>query len=258
MKKILLSLVVGNLFSMTFAATYVLVHGAFQDQGAWTEVAPLLEAEGHTVLTLDLPGRGGASEKPLGEITLQDDVDAVLALVEAQSEPVILVGHSFGGIVISQAAEAAPDKIATLVYVAAYLPQDGQSLVTLSEEDKWNAFSETNFLISEDHSSASVLESDRVKIFCEDCSDEYKAGVTADLRDEPLEPLGTPVSLSDENFGSVRKVYIETTRDNAVSNELQKIMLGRVGVDKVMTLESSHSPFFSQPAKLADLLLNLN
>lgn len=244
------------LFGASHAETYVLVHGAFQDQSAWDEVVPLLEARGHTALAVQLPGRGGDATPP-GEVTLQDYVDTVLEIVRAQSEPVILVGHSFGGITISQVAETAPGRVSTLVYVAAYLPRNGDSLVTLSGEDRWNSFSEHNFLVSEDQTYARVAESYQLGLFCLDCSPDDEARVAGALLREPLAPLGTPVSLTEENFGSVRKVYVTTTRDNTVSWELQRIMRERTPVEKVLTLTSSHSPFLSMPGKLVEALTNV-
>ena len=92
-------------------ATYVLVHGAWHGSWEWEQLTPLLEAEGHRVIAVDLP-----------RTTLEDNADAVRAAVESAGEPVILLGHSAGGMWITQAAEYVPDRIATLVYCAAFLP----------------------------------------------------------------------------------------------------------------------------------------
>ena len=247
---------ISTLFGAAHAETYVLVHGAFQDGSAWDKVVPLLEAQGHTAVAVQLPGRGGDATPP-GDVTLQDHVDAVLEVVRAQNEPVVLVGHSFGGIIISQVAETAPEKISTLVYVAAYLPRNSESLVTLSEEDRWNSFSEHNFLVSEDQTYAAIAESHQLGLFCLDCAPADEARVVGALLPEPLAPLGTPVRLTDQNFGGVRKVYVATTRDNAVSWPLQRLMLERTPVEKVLTLTSSHAPFLSMPERLVAALTDL-
>ena len=106
-------------------STYVLIHGAWHGGWCWTHVTPLLEDHGHTVLTPDLPGHG-SEDFSLADITLQSYVDAVCEIVDSQPEPVILVGHSMGGMVIAQVAEARPHQIRTLVYLAAFLPRDGE------------------------------------------------------------------------------------------------------------------------------------
>ena len=100
---------------MASADTFVLVHGAFQDAASWAGVAAGLTAAGHTAVTVMLPGRGDG--KPASEVTMADHVAAVQAAIEGAGGLVILVGHSFGGMVISAAAEADPSNIASLVYV---------------------------------------------------------------------------------------------------------------------------------------------
>lgn len=239
------------------AKTYVLVHGAYQDKSAWQEVVPRLETLGHRAIAIDLPGHG-EDKTSIADRTLQLYRDKVIEVINAQSEPVILVGHSFGGITISEVAEAIPDKIDTLVYVAAYLPQNGESLLSLAEQDTGTAFNEDNFILAEDFSYATVLEADIIKIFCEDCSDMYKQYSIENHQPEATLPVSTSVSVTLENFGRVPKVYIETLQDNAVSNQLQRLMLERTPVDKILTLDSSHSPFFSMPAALVAHLTNLD
>jgi Tfp pilus assembly protein PilX len=70
-------------------------------------------------------------------------------------------------------------------------------------------------------------------------------------------PIGTPVTLTEKNYGSVPRYYIETLKDNTISHDLQSLMLFRVTVTKRFQLDASHSPFFSQPDKLAQILLGL-
>lgn len=233
---------------------YVLVHGAFQDSSAWSEVTPLLEAAGHTVVTVDLPGRRN-DPTPLNEITLDSYRDKVIDVVEQQAGPVVLVGHSFAGITIAAVAEAIPAQIEALVFVAAYLPVTGDSLAALAEQDQGTKFNDKNFLLAADYSTASVLQDDVVLIFCADCSADFQTRTVELIQPEPLGPMNTPVTVSAEKFGKVRKVYIETTQDNAVSNLLQKLMLEKTPVDQVITLATGHSPFFVDPEGLTAALL---
>ena len=256
MKQFFSSLLVIFVLSFAFADTYVLVHGAFQDASAWNRVVPLLQAEGHEVSTVNLRGRAG-DETPSGEITLQDHVDVVTQAISSHTEPVILVAHSFGGIVASQAAELVPEKIDTLVYVAAYMPEDGQSMLELASIDHWSGISTENFVVAQDYSYGEILESDRVTVFCGDCTARDAELTSSTLLKEPLTPLRTPVSLSEENFGSVRKVYVETTADNAVSYLLQLIMQANHQVDAHQWLHTSHAPFTTMPDALVKTILSL-
>src|SRR5437868_467724 len=108
-------------------STYVLVHGAFHGSWCWEKIVPLLKQVGHQVEILDLPGHG-QDKTPLREITLATYTKRVCETLEAQVEPVILVGHSMSGIVITQVAEERPEKIQTLVFLTARLLQNGQSV----------------------------------------------------------------------------------------------------------------------------------
>lgn len=115
-------------------SNYVLIHGGSDGGFVWEDVAPLLREQGHRVATPDLSGHG-EDETPIGEISLGSYAGRICEVLDAQDEPVILVGHSTGGIAITQVAEHRPQKIEALVYLAAYLPRNGQSLFELIESD---------------------------------------------------------------------------------------------------------------------------
>src|SRR5258708_26771291 len=105
-------------------STYLLIHGAWHGAWCWRNVIPQLTWTGHTVIAPDLPGHGD-DLTPLACVTLESYVQAVTNLLDALplEEQVILVGHSFGGIVISQVAEERPERIQCLVYLSALLPK---------------------------------------------------------------------------------------------------------------------------------------
>jgi pimeloyl-ACP methyl ester carboxylesterase len=108
-------------------ATFVLVHGAFHGGWCWYKIVPLLEAKGHRVLAPDLPGLGD-DHTPLADLSLAAWTDSVAAKLHVLGTPVILVGHSRGGIVISEVAERVPEHVSALVYLTAFLVSDGESL----------------------------------------------------------------------------------------------------------------------------------
>lgn len=245
-------------FSVTAAQAekkvFVLVHGAFQDAAGWSQVITALETDGNTAIPVQLAGRADDTT-PLNEITLESYRDAVVAVINEQSQPVVLVGHSFGGMVISAVAEAVPEKIASLVYLAAYLPANGESLVTISSQDKYSVLGqEGNFIIAADYSVASVNEAVFASAFCPDCTPEQLTVVADSQLDEPLAPLNQPVALTDENFGAVHKAYILTAQDVIVSPQLQALMLAKTPVDQVFALNAGHVPFITLPEALAALL----
>ena len=99
---------------------FVLVHGAW----CWEKVTPLLAAMGHEAHTLDLPGLGN-DPAPVSGITLDSYVNAVKDVILSVNEPVVLVGHSMGGLIITQTAELVPDRVQALGYLAAFSPGNG-------------------------------------------------------------------------------------------------------------------------------------
>lgn len=109
---------------------FLLVHGGWHGAWAWYRIETQLEARGHTVTVIDLPGHGIDTTDP-GSVTLADYVARTVDILDNASMPVIVVGHSAGGIVLSSAAEARPRAVEKLVYVAAFLLQRGQTLTAI-------------------------------------------------------------------------------------------------------------------------------
>jgi len=237
-------------------STFVLVHGAFASQNAWQFIKIMLEQDGHTVVTLDLPGHGDDAT-PAAQATFDSYVAAVGKLVQAQPGKVVLVGHSMGGMVISAVAEQMPDKLDKLVYLCAYLPKNGDDLQTLGTTDGGSLIGR-NLKLAADYSTASLPDDVAVQVFAGDCSDEIKNLVVAQNRPEPLSPFQAKASLSADKFGRVPKYYIETLNDQGVGTSLQKKMIADNGtVKKVYTIATGHTPYWAKPAELAKLLTNL-
>ncbi|HTU31507.1 MAG TPA: alpha/beta fold hydrolase, partial [Solirubrobacteraceae bacterium] len=111
-------------------ARLVMVHGAFSDARVWERVTPGLQAAGHSVQTLDLPGQG-EDPTPVEQVSLDRYAAKVIEAL-SQGPPAVLIGHSMGGMSITQAAARAPESIQALIYVAAFLPEEGESLIDLT------------------------------------------------------------------------------------------------------------------------------
>jgi pimeloyl-ACP methyl ester carboxylesterase len=236
-------------------STYVLIHGAWHGGWCWDKIVPLLENKGHKVEAPDLPGHG-SDKTPISEISLQTYTDRVCQILDAQPEPVILVGHSMGGVVITQAAEYRPEKIKKLVYLTACLLQNGEFLLQYGEPDK-EALVLPNLIMAEDRSYASVREDALKEAFYGDCSDEDVMRAKSLLVPQAAAPLATPVSTTADNFGRIPRVYIACLRDRAISPSIQEKMYGNLPCEKVIKMHTSHSPFFSAPEELAGHLLSL-
>jgi pimeloyl-ACP methyl ester carboxylesterase len=190
-------------------ATYVLIHGSQHGSWCWDKVAPLLREKGHLVAAPDLPGHG-KDKTPIQLVTLQSCVDKVCSIIGACSEPVILVGHSLGGIVISQVAEQIPDKIRTLVYLTADLLRDGESLE--SEFERCRQF----LNVSQNQKVFEVKSEAIADLFYNDCSTEDIARAKALLVPEATVMFKTRVHLSNDRFGRVPRIYIECLRDQTI------------------------------------------
>ena len=131
-------------------STFVLVHGACHGGWCWYKIVPLLERQGHTVVASDLPSHG-RDKIPPSEVSLKTYVDSVCKTIDSQREPVVLVGHSMGGGIITQVAEYRADKIQTLVYVTAVLLKNGEAMFQLIQQDR-ESFLLPNVEISADKS----------------------------------------------------------------------------------------------------------
>ena len=235
--------------------TYVLVHGAWMGAWAWDEVATGLRAKGATVVAVELPAHG-KDTTPLQGANLDAYVSKVGGAVDAAGKPVVLVGHSMAGMVITQVAELKADKIKALVYLAAYLPKDGQKLLDLAMTDS-DSHSGKNAKIDEKNGIADIPKEFLQDDFLADGSPDALARLQANYRPEPLAGFIAPVKTTAANWGRVPKVYVYTKQDHAVSYSLQQKMTAGVSFASTVTLDTSHSPFLSQPAQVVAALAGL-
>ena len=235
--------------------TYVLIHGAWHGSWCWNKLSSRLQSFGHKVLTPDLPGHY-KNKADFKNITLKSYVDHVQDIVLRTPDPVILVGHSMAGVVISQVAENISDKISRLVYVSGFIPVDGGSLL---DEEKKAVIPTVANAITVDEASASIsLPLHELKIitdlFYANCDEETRRYALSHLQKQPLLPFVGTVSVSSARFGSVPKLYIECLQDKAIMIQDQRRMQSYVPCE-VATIDTDHSPFFSATDELANILM---
>lgn len=234
---------------------FILIHGAWHGAWCWDKVVPILKEEGYEVLAPDLPGHGH-DQTPMTEVSLDSNVKLICELLDQETEPVVLVGHSMGGISITQVAELRSDKIKTLVYLAAHLPRNGESLNILSENDEGSLVT-PNVILSDDLTYTTIKKESVGEVFYGDCTDADIAWVKELIGPEATTIGPTKVVTSPENYGRVKKVYIECLLDRAIPIAMQRRMYQNSPCDEVHTMNASHSPFLSKPRELADLLIEI-
>lgn len=236
-------------------STYVLVHGAYHGAWCYAKVVSLLEAAGHTVVAVDLPGHGD-NPVPIADVTLDNYADHVCAIIGAQDGKVILVGHSLGGMTITQVAERVPERIDWLVYLTAMMPRNGETRADLARFEDDVAMASLR-IVSDDGLTVNMKPEIIRSTFYGECTDDDYELALSNLVPQATEPLGRAVATTPEKFGSVRRAYIECLRDRAIPIAMQRAMIEAQPCERVMTIDSDHSPFFSAPQELADHLLSL-
>lgn len=237
-------------------ATFILIHGAWHGGWCFDVVRERLEAAGHAVVAPDLPGMGG-SDAELAGVTLAGWADFVADLCRGSEQPVILAGHSRGGIVISEAAERVPEKVAALVYICAMMLPAGWSRAD------WRKRAEPNpdfAAIQLPHPSghAKIIDIARAApVFAQLSPPDLVEKALIRLMAEPDEPRTAALHLTAERYGSVPRHYIECLHDRTIPIADQRAMQALQPCDSVTSLEADHSPYLSTPDELSAALLRI-
>jgi len=221
-------------------STVVLVHGAWGGSWCWERVVPLLEQRGVQAVTVDLPSVGA---EPDDECSLAADAAVVTRVLDGGDGPFLVCGHSYGGMVVTQATAGRSD-VARLVYLCAFMPDAGDSLFTITGgAAPW-------IDVLDDGRTLPDLERAAVVGYA-DCDDTTRANAIARLRPQVPAPFLDPVPAVA--WREIPTTYVVCTEDQSLPVELQRdVFAPRAG--EVVELASSHSPFFSQPERVADLL----
>jgi pimeloyl-ACP methyl ester carboxylesterase len=236
-------------------STFILVHGSWHSSWNWHKVVPILEQQGHNVISIDLPGMG-RDKTPIQNVTLEVAVNKLIEVIDKVKGKAILVGHSKNGIIVSQAAEYRPQKIEKLIYLAAYLIPNGKTQAEYSAQDTEGVlkpyvdrFPETN-----SHTLQPIIYKEGLY---HDCNDDITEMAKCILSHESVATGITPLQLTEANYGSVPRYYIECTDDRAVTPFIQQKMYIETPCKQVYQMATSHSPFFSKPKELCSIFTEI-
>jgi len=235
--------------------TFILIHGSWHSSWNWHKVVPILEKRGHTAIAIDLPGMG-RDKTPINQVKMQSTVHGICSFIDSIEGTVILVGHSKNGIMISQVAEYRSDKIEKLIYLAAYLIPNNKTQAEYSAQDTNGVLKP--YVTRHPELNAHTLQTEIYKEgLYHDCEDYITELARYLLSHEPVESGMTALQLTDKNYGSVSKYYIECTEDRAVTPFIQRKMYTETTCNKVYQMTTSHSPFFSKPKELCDIFCEI-
>lgn len=238
-------------------ARFVLVHGAMGNALTWPAAfVQGLESKGHTVEVFDLPAQGKDST-PKEAVTMQAYADRAVEQLRSRPEPAVLVGHSMGGVVVTQAADdfvAAGGELAQVVYLTAFLPRNGQSLLDLagSPEGAGDQVQANMVVAGAPPIGTFPPEAAPIALF-NATSPEMMATVPPEsIESQPIIPFTNPVSITDDR--PITRRYIFALQDRALPLPLQRKMAGATAVAETVEIDSDHMVFFSKQAELIDVL----
>jgi pimeloyl-ACP methyl ester carboxylesterase len=230
--------------------TYVLVHGAWHNGRAWDRVVPLLESAGHRVHAPSLTGYGDKAHLLGPEVGLDTHVDDVVDLITGEDlTDVVLVGHSYAGLVVSSTANRVPDRIGRLVYLDAMVPEDGETAVdvmpvsqvlidlALASESGWRV--------------PPMPETPAGLFGVTDPADV--AWLRSMLSDQPVLCLQQPVHLDNPAVGSIPRTHVHCTVGIPEGLERRPVPVDA----EVHELATGHDCMITTPVELAELLLKL-
>lgn len=234
---------------------FLLVHGGTQGAWVWDYVMPELKALGHESVAVDLPGHGARRGEAA---TLEGYRQAVVDALEPGD---ILVGHSMGGYVVTVAADAVPERVRHIVYLAAGVPVEGLSM---TESTGGNVAAGGKEIISGSYNrhirfepegcfSIPSLES-AIEVFFHDCSPEVAEWAFGKMNPQQLAPVTTPIHVPKFWAADLPRSFIQCTEDRSLEPQMAEQFIRRLNVSPLF-IRASHSPFLSRPRETAELII---
>lgn len=227
--------------------TLVLVHGAGFGASCWDRLVPLLPAD---TLAVDLPGRGSRASTDVRTVTLDDCADAVVSDVAAAGDDIILVAHSFAGVITPAVMARLAGRLRHVVFISAVIPPDGSRVIDQIDPGVRDAVeaSISGGIYAQTREGAAAM-------LCEDLSASLAQWTLDRLVDDSAALLAEPVDLSGLTI-DVPRTYVRLSLDRCYTPDLQEAAAARAGGDSV-TLKSGHMAMVSVPEQVAALLTGL-
>jgi pimeloyl-ACP methyl ester carboxylesterase len=235
------------------AETFVLLHGSWHGGWAWEPTAWCLRELGHEVYAPTYPGHlPGASRAGIHH---DDYVSSVVRFIEGRDlRDVVLVGHSFGGSVVSRASQEIPERLKRLVFHTAFVVQDGTSVNDNFPADQTKAFAQAA-AASPDNTVACPWEVFR-DLFIQDASPEAARSVWERLVPQPFSPWAEELDLAQFHRGELPRSFIAVADDLALGADgWHPRMSSRLGEFKLVKMGGSHEVMFTRPGELARALV---
>lgn len=238
--------------------TFILVHGAWQGAWAFDTIVPRLKAAGHDAIAADLPGDGHDSTPP-GEVNLARYAEKLASLIDATSGPIIMVGHSMGGISASQVSELRAERIALAIYLCAFMLPNGLSVLEFYEKylEPWMKGAHARVSYDPAGLTSQIDPTSAVEVFYQQSEPSAAQEAARRLTPQPEGARRSKLHLTPERYGQVPRIYIEARQDHSVHLPLQRKMQEITGCNAVYGLESDHAPQLSMPDALTTLVLDI-
>ena len=240
----------------------VLIHGAWQGSWVFSTWAPFLERQQWQVHAVDLPGNGHSTDH-FRPATLQGYTDHVLALLETLDAPAVIAGHSGGGITATQVAEAAPERVRALVYLAGMMLPSSMSFRDLvrDAEQTTPGFDFSGIgphLIWNDTRTQSCVPAEAaMALFLQDCDQDAARAAAGRLTPQTETGRAMHNQFSAPRHGQVPRIYVECTQDRSIALPLQRSMQELSPGAARVTLDCGHVPQLARPALLTERLMPL-
>jgi pimeloyl-ACP methyl ester carboxylesterase len=233
-------------------ANYLLIHGAMRGAWLWDKLMPLLMKGGGNPIAIDLPGHGDRKADS-SWVTMSNYISDVIDFIRKENlKDLVLVGHSMSGIVISKVAEEIPERIKHLVYLAAVVPKDNESLIDLLTKERQETLQKLHGKVKEVFGTLEQLR----PMYFTDIEGEEKDFYMRQLTPQPLAPFFEKIHFNQFPKIPVLKTYILGLKDKSLPPDLTRKFAERLEVTPV-EIDAGHDMMVSRPGEVAKVLLHI-